>query len=47
MEAMIKYTNLNPAFQEDHIFLHLQFINQLQTSEKKLQKLKEGPQTSS
>jgi hypothetical protein len=28
MEAMIKCTNLNPASQEGHIFLHLHFISQ-------------------
>jgi hypothetical protein len=28
METMIKYTNLNPASQEGHIFLHLHFISQ-------------------
>jgi hypothetical protein len=35
-EAMIKYTNLNPASQEGRIFLHLHFISQLQISKKKL-----------
>jgi hypothetical protein len=28
MEAITKYTNLNPASQEDHIFLHLPLIRQ-------------------
>jgi hypothetical protein len=29
MDAMTKYTNLNAASQEGHIFLHLHFISQL------------------
>jgi hypothetical protein len=31
MEAMIKYTNLNPATQQSHIFLHFLFISQSAT----------------
>jgi hypothetical protein len=44
MEEMIKYTNLNPASQEGHIFLHLHFIHQSPPdTRRKLQKLEEGP----
>jgi hypothetical protein len=46
MEAMTKYTNLNPASQEGHIFLQLHFISQSAPDiQKKLQKREEGPQT--
>jgi hypothetical protein len=46
MEAMIKYTNLNLASQEGHIFLHLYFVSQSTPDiQRKLQKLEEGPQS--
>jgi hypothetical protein len=45
MESMTKYTKLNTAFQQGHIFLYLHFISQPQILKKKLQKLEEGPQT--
>jgi hypothetical protein len=45
MEAIIKYTNLNPTSQEGHIFLRLHFISQSAPDiRKKLQKLEESPQ---
>jgi hypothetical protein len=44
MEAMTKYTNLNPAAQEGHIFLHLHSISQSLRHSKNMQKLKKGPQ---
>jgi hypothetical protein len=46
MEAMIKYTNLNPTSQESHIFLQLHFTSQSAPDiQRKLQKLEEGFQT--
>jgi hypothetical protein len=45
MEAMIKYTNLNPTSQEGHIFLHPNFISQAAPDiQRKPPKLEEGPQ---
>jgi hypothetical protein len=45
-EAMIKYTNLNPASQEGRIFLHLHFISQSAPDiQKMLQKLEKDLQT--
>lgn len=47
IEAMLKYTNLDPESREGQTFLYLQFISQSTPDiHKKLQKLEEGPQTS-